>query len=106
MARPSRRSPRAHVVSGEWPLAKLDGDPAAEVAQRLSARLAAAAGELSLRGVEAATGVDHDSVARILRGDTWPDIATVAKLEHGLGVDLWPGRAAPDKGGGSPSGDD
>jgi hypothetical protein len=95
MARPTRRSPRGHVVSGEWPLAKLDGDPAAEAAQGFAARLAAAAGELSLRGVEAATGVDHDSVARILRGDTWPDIATVAKLEHGLAADLWPGRMLP-----------
>lgn len=97
MARPSRRSPRAHVVSGEWPEAKLDGDPAAEAAQRFVARLAAAVGALSLRGVETATGVDHDTVARILRGDTWPDIATVAHLEHGLGVDLWPGRAQPDE---------
>jgi transcriptional regulator with XRE-family HTH domain len=81
------------VVSGEWPAAKLDGDPAAEAAQQFVARLARATGELSLRSVEAATGVDHDTVARILRGDTWPDIATVANLEHGLEADLWPGRA-------------
>ncbi|MEO6627003.1 MAG: helix-turn-helix transcriptional regulator [Aquihabitans sp.] len=96
MARPSRRSPRAHVVSGEWPEAQLDGDPAANAAQGFVARLAVAVGELSLRGVEAATGVDHDTVARILRGDTWPDIATVAHLEHGLNVDLWPGRMLPE----------
>lgn len=96
MARPSRPSPRAHVVSGEWPEAKLDGDPAAEVAQRLAARLKAAAGEMSLREVEAATGADHDTIARVLRGDTWPDIATVAHLEHGLSADLWPGRMLPE----------
>jgi len=94
--RPPRRSPKAHVVSGDWPSAQLDGDPAAEAAQEFAARLAAAGAELSLRAVEAATGVDHDTVARILRGDTWPDIATVANLEHGLGVDLWPGRRRPD----------
>lgn len=98
MARPSRKSPRAHVVSGDWPSAQLDGDPAAEAAQEFVVRLAAAAGEASLRRVEAATGVDHDTVARILRGDTWPDMATVAHLEHGLGADLWPGRMNPDDG--------
>ncbi len=96
MARPRRPAPRAHVVSGDWPSAQLDGDQAAEAAQEFVVRLAAAAGELSLRGVEVATGVDHDTVARILRGDTWPDMATVAHLELGLGTDLWPGRMAPD----------
>ncbi len=95
MARPSRKPPRDHVVSGDWPTAQLDGDPAAEAAQQFVARLAAAAAALSLRGVEAVTGVDHDTVARILRGDTWPDIATLANLEHGLAVDLWPGRIGP-----------
>ncbi len=98
MARPRRPAPRAHVTSGDWPAAQLDGDPAAEAAQEFVVRLAAAAGERSLRGVEAATGVDHDTVARILRGDTWPDMATLAHLEHGLGADLWPGRMNPDDG--------
>lgn len=98
MARPHRLPPRAHRVSGEWPTAQLDGDPAAEAAQEFVVRLAAAAGERSLRAVEAATGVDHDTVARILRGATWPDIATVANLEHGLKADLWPGRMNPDDG--------
>lgn len=104
MARPRRSAPRAHVVSGDWPTAQLDGDPAAEAAQEFTVRLAAAAGALSLRGVEAATGVDHDTVARILRGDTWPDIATVANLEHGLEADLWPGRIAPDGSSGAAKG--
>lgn len=96
MSRPYRLAPRAHVESGEWPAAQLDGDPAAQVAQRLASRLAAAVDGRSLRAVERATGVDHDTVARILRGDTWPDIATVAHLEHGLGADLWPGRVPPE----------
>lgn len=96
MARPRRRPPRAHVTSGDWPTAKLDGDAAAEAAQAFVVRLAAATGELSLRGVESATGVDHTTVARILSGDTWPDMATVAHLEHGLGADLWPGRMLPE----------
>ncbi len=95
MARPRRRPPRAHVTSGEWPTAKLD-DPAAEAAQEFAVRLATAAGEASLRGVEGLTGVDHTTVARILNGDTWPDMATVAHLESGLGADLWPGRMLPE----------
>ena len=29
---------------------------------------------------------------RILAGEAWPDLATIAKIERGLGEDLWPGR--------------
>jgi len=96
MARPSRPSPRAHVVSGEWPHAQLDGDHAAEAAQQFAARLVTAAAQRSLRTIEAVTGVDHATVSRILSGDVWPDIATVAHLEHGLETDLWPGRLLPE----------
>ncbi len=99
MARPRRRPPRAHVTLGDWPLAQLDGDAAAEAAQEFVVRLTAAAGEASLRGVEAATGVDHTTVARILSGETWPDMATVAHLERGLDADLWPGRMLPEDDG-------
>jgi len=96
MARPRRLPPRAHVTSGYWPLAQLDGDAAAEAAQEFVVRLAAATEELSLRGVERLTGVDHTTVSRVLSGDTWPDMATVAHLENGLGADLWPGRMLPE----------
>ena len=105
MPRPRRRPPRAHVVGGEWPAAQLDGDAAAVAAQQFVANLAAATVGMSLRAVEAVTGVDHDTVARVLRGDTWPDMATVANLEHGLGKKLWPepsqaeGTAAQDTSG-------
>ncbi len=43
----------------------------------------------SLRIVGKASGVDHTSVAAIINGTTWPDLHTIARLEAGLGVDLW-----------------
>jgi len=42
---------------------------------------------------KAATGVDHTTISKILNGQVWADIATLARLEAGLGADLWPGRA-------------
>ncbi|HJT93434.1 MAG TPA: helix-turn-helix transcriptional regulator [Mycobacterium sp.] len=92
MPRPRRPVPRAHVVSGDWPHAKLDGEPATEVGQALAARLAEAVAGLSLREVQARTGVDHNTVDNVLQGRAWPDLITIARLENGLDVDLWPGR--------------
>jgi hypothetical protein len=37
-------------------------------------------------------GPNHTTILAILEGRTWPDLQTLAKLEHGNGVDLWPGR--------------
>jgi transcriptional regulator with XRE-family HTH domain len=65
-------------------------DPAAVVAQKLVLRLHVACEGLSLRDVERSTGIDHATVARVLAGETWPDLETIARLEHGLGVALWP----------------
>lgn len=48
--------------------------------------------QLSLRGVETETGVDHDTVRRIVAGQVWADTWTVARLEDGLHVQLWPSR--------------
>ena len=87
--RPTRPAPRTH--SPAWPDAPC-GDPVAETVRLLSVRLRAAIGGRALRAVGASTGVDHTVVLDILNGNAWPDVATLARLEHGLGVDLWPGR--------------
>lgn len=49
-----------------------------------------AMGESSLREIAAATGVSRSSLSTILRGEQWPDMETVARLEIGLGRVLWP----------------
>ena len=55
--------------------------------------LKAAIGDRSLRAAAAATGVDHTTILRILDGQAWPDLYTIARLERGLGAQLWPGIA-------------
>jgi transcriptional regulator with XRE-family HTH domain len=67
-------------------------DPTAEVARQLAENLRLAIGDRSVRSVARAADVDHSTIAAILNGRTWPDLYTIAKLERGLGMDLWPGR--------------
>jgi len=101
VARPRRLLPSQ--VADRWPDRESD-DPAVEVARRLANALRTAMGGRSLRAIGDATGVDHTTVAAILNGTTWPDLSTIARLEAGLDVDLWPhgvarssSRAGPTK---------
>ena len=99
VARPRRKTPAEHFAAGAWPDGTTD-DPAARAAAAFVSRLRTAAAGRSYRQLEAVTGVDHTAIAKTLAGATWPDLATIAKLEHGLDTDLWPGRPtethAPD----------
>jgi len=67
-------------------------DPIGEVARQFALNLRRAIGDRSLRAAAQATGVDHSTIQAILQGRTWPDLFTMAKLENGLEIDLWPGR--------------
>ena len=89
MPRPSRLSPRERVA--DWPEVPSE-DRSTEVARRFAIALRAAMGERSLRAAGADTGVDHSTIQAILQGRAWPDLDTIARLENGMGVDLWPGR--------------
>ena len=64
----------------------------AEVARLFAENVRVAIGSRSLREVAALTGVNHTSIGDVLNGRTWPDLATIARLEAGLAADLWPGR--------------
>lgn len=44
----------------------------------------------TLRALAAATGIDHSTISRTLRGHTYPDVDTLAQLQAVLGVGLWP----------------
>lgn len=44
----------------------------------------------TLRALAAATGIDHSTISRTLRGHTYPDVDTLAQLQAALGVHLWP----------------
>lgn len=87
MPRPARLTPRE--VVGDWP----DGpstDPIGEVARLFALNLRQAIGDRSLRAAAAPTAVDHSTIMAILEGRSWPDLSTIAKLELGLDVELWP----------------
>uniref|UniRef100_UPI003F4985E4 helix-turn-helix domain-containing protein n=1 Tax=Nonomuraea sp. CA-252377 TaxID=3240003 RepID=UPI003F4985E4 len=75
-----------------WPHADLARHPAAAVVQQIAASLAGILAErrLSLRGLAAASGVNRQSIADLLAGRSWPDVATIALLETALAIRLWP----------------
>ncbi|MFJ5233167.1 helix-turn-helix domain-containing protein [Kitasatospora sp. NPDC088391] len=89
------RPPRDLTEDPEaWPRL-VAGDVGAEVVRNISGRLAEAltGQELSLRQVAAGAGVNRQAIADLLAGRSWPDVATVARLEHFLNVPLYPHRA-------------
>jgi len=110
MPRPARKAPRDRV---DWPSSLIESpdgpsgtgesfdfvsdDPALHVAVWLAfnVRNALVAAGLSYRAAQERTGVNHTTIGDIVRGATWPDAETIARLEAGLGVDLWPARVAP-----------
>jgi transcriptional regulator with XRE-family HTH domain len=65
-------------------------DPISETARLLALNLTAAMDGRTTRAIATLTGVDYTVIGDVLRGDAWVDLATIARLEHGLGVDLWP----------------
>jgi transcriptional regulator with XRE-family HTH domain len=87
MARPARPSPNTYTDS--W----TDDaciDPAAETARQFAINLTKAIDGRSLRTIGELTEVDYSAISRILNGDTWADLATIARLEHGLGAAIYP----------------
>lgn len=62
------------------------------MARRLVLNLQREIGERSIRSVAETAGMDHATLLGLLRGRSWPDLVTIARLERGLGADLWPGR--------------
>jgi hypothetical protein len=89
MSRPVRAKPRD--LAPNWP----DGpslDPIAEVARVFAWNIREVIAGRSARAVAAEAEINHVTLLAILDGRVWPDLATVAKLEHHLAVDAWPGR--------------
>ncbi|MDN4478631.1 helix-turn-helix transcriptional regulator [Demequina sp. SYSU T00039] len=85
------RLPRPHPVTltDRWPDAAIDDVPG-EAARLLALGLREQMGDRSARAVGRLCGVDSTTVSAILNGTTWPDLRTIALLEAGLGVPLWP----------------
>jgi hypothetical protein len=85
--RPRRLTPGEFGES--FPHGPLNDVPA-EMARLTALNLIAAIGNRSLREIGDVTGVDRTTIAEFIAGKSWPDIATLAKLEVGLDAELWP----------------
>jgi lambda repressor-like predicted transcriptional regulator len=93
------RSPRECSDDLEtWP-DRPQAEPGVEAVRQISAALTAALAEQgwSLRQAAAASGVNRQAIANLLAGDSWPDIATVARLAAALDADLWPTATGTDR---------
>jgi lambda repressor-like predicted transcriptional regulator len=93
------RSPRECSDDPEtWP-DRAQAEPGVEAVRQISAALAAAlAGRgWSLRQAAAASGVNRQAIANLLAGDSWPDVATVARLGAALDAGLWPDVSRVDR---------
>lgn len=67
----------------------MDGFEAA-VAQEVARRLQVARGLRSWRELGDDLEMDFSTLAAVSRGKRWIDSVTLARLERGLGVTLWP----------------
>ncbi|MGP3967408.1 helix-turn-helix domain-containing protein [Streptomyces sp. 6N223] len=89
----NRRTPPRKLAHDPeaWPDSSIT-DPAAAVVQHIARTLQAAMEERggSLRRFAAALGVNRQVVADLVAGRSWPDIATVARLENVLDIPLYP----------------
>ncbi|MEY9932544.1 hypothetical protein ABH926_007195 [Catenulispora sp. GP43] len=82
-------------TEGAWPHSAVPA-PEAPVGVHYALALArvldntAAARGLSHRAVSAEAGLNATAVGRIVRGEVYPDLATIARLERALGTLLLP----------------
>ena len=82
--------PRSFITKGEWPDGKIVCPPPALYAAEVARRLRDALDGRTLREVAGLADLDHTTLWAVLRGERWPDLVTISKLESSLGVRLWP----------------
>ncbi|MFJ2872847.1 helix-turn-helix domain-containing protein [Streptomyces sp. NPDC087298] len=108
---PRHTAPAEHVTHGQWPDVTLapDAPLTAHYGVALARRLAAVMKDRSLsdRAVARLSGMSHNTIGRIARGEVLPDLGTVARLEVALQTSLWPSTLwhtfTPDASGGTPA---
>ena len=68
-----------------------DAPPETQLAQAISRRLSQQLEQqgLSLRAAAQLAGASTTALHSLLHGHTWSDTATLARIERGLGIDLW-----------------
>lgn len=88
MGRPARALP-VELAAAPWPEVRSD-DRFGEVARLFVVNVRNAMGGRTLREVAADAGIGHVTLQRIITGQAWPDLQTIARLEVGLDAELWP----------------
>lgn len=96
--RQNRKPPAADLPAGAWPY-DLPDDVSAEtkLAAAIAHRLNEARQPMSYRQVEHTTGISHQTISNIIRGNTWPDLHTIATLETELEERLWGTEHLPER---------
>lgn len=88
--------PHVYIASGVWPEATLTPDApiGAYYAQEIARRLKAAMTDrrLSQHKLAQRSGVSQRTIGRVLMGDTYCDVATLARLEFALETGIYPTR--------------
>jgi len=79
------------LADAPWPNVA-SADAFGEVARRFVLNVREAMAGRSLRSVAADAGIGHVTLQRVLAGQAWPDLQTIARLEAGLNAELWPRR--------------
>ena len=85
-----KRRPKDYVISGVWPDAQLEAFAPAEYAESFARRLASVVEGLSMREVGRRANLDSQTISALLKGTSWPDTVSVAKLEAAFDRLLWP----------------
>lgn len=97
----NRRTPPRELATDPeaWPDGHL-ADPGAAAVQTIARTLARILGDrsMSLRRIADASGVNRQTIADLLEGRSWPDIATVARLGDALATPLWPASRSEETG--------
>ncbi|MFI1101045.1 helix-turn-helix domain-containing protein [Streptomyces melanogenes] len=83
-----------------WPEAMIVDHPQARVVQAVACALTRhmERNGLGLRRVAMLSGVNRQAIANLVVGSSWPDVATLSRLEDALGIGLYPGVIGPGSG--------
>jgi hypothetical protein len=84
-----RRVRPCELVAGDF-LEGAPTDPLGGIAQAFARNVRDAVAGRSGRAFERESGMSNAIVARILKGQVWPDAVTIARLEIATGRALWP----------------
>lgn len=88
---PRRPRPACYAATGTWPDGPLNPDapPQARLAQGIAQRLQDRLQHMTVYRAAKRSGLSAQTIHNILKGRTWPDLHTLARLEASLNTCLW-----------------